>query len=70
MREMRKCFAPWGIGLPAPTLGIRIGAFFLGTSPELVLKSIKVSASKINKSGYSFIFTQIRHALQSFASQK
>lgn len=70
MREMRKCFAPWGIGLPAPTFGIRIGAIFLGTSPELVLKSIKVSASKINKSGYNFIFTQLRPALKSFISQE
>jgi len=70
MREMRKCFAPWGIGLPAPTLGIRIGAFFLGTSPELVLKSIKVKSQKVNDFNYSYQFQKVQEALDVLSKSK
>ena len=70
MQEMRKCFAPLGIGFPAPTPGIHLGAFILGTSPELVLKSIKVNPLKIGSSGYNFVYPEISRALSSFTPKK
>ena len=69
MQEMRKCFAPLGIGFPAPTLGIHLGAFILGTSPELVLKSIKVKSKKISSIGYKYEYSKIRSSLRSFTSK-
>ena len=42
MRCMRKQFAPLGIGFPAPTPAIYLGGVFMGTEPDLVLKSRKV----------------------------
>ena len=63
MREMRLRFAPLGIGFPAPSLFVRIGAFFMGTAPELVLKSRKVVSSVLKESGYVFKHPEISSAL-------
>ena len=54
MREMRKHFAPFGIGLPAPTIAVRIGAVLIGTEPELILKSRKVVSKILEVNGYEF----------------
>lgn len=64
MREMRHRFAPLGIGSPAPSLFVRIGAFFMGTAPELVLKSRKVVSSVLKESGYVFKHPEISSALE------
>ena len=55
MRAMRKRFAPFGLGLPAPTPLIHVGAVFLRTEPELVLKSRKVRSKVLDEQGYSFV---------------
>ncbi|MEC7401802.1 MAG: TIGR01777 family oxidoreductase [Verrucomicrobiota bacterium] len=55
MRAMRKRFAPFGLGLPAPTPLIHLGAVFLRTEPELVLKSRKVRSKVLDEQGYSFV---------------
>ena len=68
MREMRKRFAPLGIGLPAPSLFVRIGAFFLRTAPELVLKSRKVVSATLAESGYSFKYPDLAQAIRNLAS--
>ena len=68
MREMRKSFAPLGIGLPAPSLFVRIGAFFMRTAPELVLKSRKVVSATLSESGYSFKYPNLAPAIRSLAS--
>jgi uncharacterized protein (TIGR01777 family) len=65
MRSMRQEFAPLGIGFPAPTPAIFIGAIFLGTAPELVLKSRKVISKKLKEANYSFSFSEIISAVQS-----
>lgn len=64
MREMRHRFAPLGIGFPAPSLFVRIGAFFMGTAPELVLKSRKVVSSVLKESGYVFKHPETSSALE------
>ena len=57
MRAMRAQYAPIGIGFPAPTLAVHVGAFFLNTSAELVLKSRKVISKVLSENGYEFLFT-------------
>ena len=68
MREMRKRFAPMGIGLPAPSLFVRIGAFFMRTAPELVLKSRKVVSATLAEAGYSFKHPDLAQAIKSLAA--
>jgi len=63
MREMRKGFAPFGLGFPAPTPAIHLGAFFMRTAPELVLKSRKVVSTTLKESGYEFKHPEISSAL-------
>ena len=63
MREMRKRFAPLRIGAPAPSLFVRIGAIFMRTAPELVLKSRKVVSAVLKESGYEFKHPEISSAL-------
>ncbi len=48
----------WGIpiGLPATTWMLEIGAFFLQTETELVLKSRRVIPSRLLQSGFAFQF--------------
>jgi len=56
----------WGarIGLPATRWMLEIGAFFLGTESELVLKSRRVAPGKLLAGGFSFEFPQWSAAVQ------
>ncbi len=65
MRVMRERYAPLGIGLPAPSWAIHLGAILLGTAPELVLKSSKVISSKLSHAGYEFRHPRIEEAVRS-----
>ena len=65
MREMRKRFAPLGIGFPAPTPAIYLGTMVMGTAPDLVLKSRKVVSRKLMEERFSFAFSSISLALDS-----
>lgn len=55
MRALRDA---WGIGfgLPATTWMLEVGAFFLRTETELVLKSRRVVPSRLQQSGFVFEF--------------
>ena len=66
MRCMRKQFAPLGIGFPAPTPAIYLGGVFMGTEPDLVLKSRKVISRVLAEQIFDFKFPQIGKALSSF----
>jgi uncharacterized protein len=68
MREMRKEFAPLGVGFPAPSLFVRIGAFFMRTAPELVLKSRKVVSATLPEAGYSFKYSDLAQAIRDLAA--
>ena len=63
MREMRRRYAPLGLGFPAPSFAVKFGAFFLRTAPELVLKSRKVVSRVLADGGYAFQFPTIEEAL-------
>lgn len=55
MRELRRA---WGIGfgLPARKWMLEVGAFFLRTETELVLKSRRVVPGRLIESGFEFAF--------------
>ena len=69
MKEMRKIFAPFNFGLPAPSFAVHTGAFFLGTAPELVLKSRKVVSKVLKDNGYKFLFTYLASALNNLSAK-
>ena len=67
MKGMRRHFAPLGIGLPAPSFAVHLGAVFMRTAPELVLKSRKVVSSVLAESGYRFKYPELAGALESLS---
>lgn len=63
MREFRSvCGAPFG--LPATEWMLEVGAFFLRTETELILKSRRVVPGKLLASGFQFHFPQLENALR------
>jgi NAD dependent epimerase/dehydratase family enzyme len=45
-------------GLPAPTVAIQLGAFFLRTEPELVLQSCRAVPGRLLEAGFNFEFPE------------
>jgi uncharacterized protein len=69
MRLMRKTFsAPFG--LPATEWMLEIGAFFLRTETELILKSRRVVPGKLLASGFQFHFPHLENALRDLEHRK
>ncbi len=63
MRLVRKaCGAPFG--LPATEWMLEIGAFFLRTETELIIKSRRVVPGKLLASGFQFHFPNLEDALR------
>jgi len=62
MRLIREaCGAPFG--LPATEWMLEVGAFFLRTETELLIKSRYVAPGKLPASGFQFQFPELRRAL-------
>jgi uncharacterized protein len=63
MRELRRA---WGmpIGLPAAKWMLEIGAVFMRTETELILKSRRVTSSRLVRSGFEFHFPIWRDAAE------
>jgi hypothetical protein len=69
MRLVRKaCGAPFG--LPATEWMLEIGAFFLRTETELILKSRRVVPGKLLASGFHFHFSDLENALRDLEHQR
>jgi uncharacterized protein (TIGR01777 family) len=69
MQLVRKeCGAPFG--LPATEWMLEIGAFFLRTETELIIKSRRVVPGKLSASGFQFHFPQLEDALRNLEQQK
>lgn len=68
MRELR---AAWGtrLGLPATAWMLEIGAVFLRTETELVLKSRRVVPGRLLGSGFAFRFPHWREAAQELCAR-
>src|SRR5581483_987070 len=63
MRALRQlCHVPFG--LPATGWMLEVGAFFLRTETELVLKSRRVIPGRLLESGFVFRFPEIRGAFE------
>jgi len=56
-------------GLPASLWMLEIGAFFLRTETELVIKSRRVVSSRLPQSGFQFRFKLIEDAFRDLASE-
>jgi uncharacterized protein (TIGR01777 family) len=61
----------WGVpnGLPAPAPLIRLGAIFLRTEPELVLKSRRVVPGRLMNAGFQFEFAAWPDAARDLVAQ-
>jgi uncharacterized protein (TIGR01777 family) len=65
-RELMRAFRElvgMPIGLPATVWMLEVGAFFLRTETELILKSRRVVPGRLLKAGFEFRFPELRAAL-------
>ena len=53
-----------GIGLPAAEWMLEVGAFFIGTETELILKSRRVVPTKLKNEGFVFKYPTVEQALK------
>ncbi len=67
MRTIRKvCHNPFG--LPAPLWLLEIGAFFMRTETELIIKSRRVVPGKLLASGFAFLHPELLPAIEQLVS--
>jgi hypothetical protein len=57
----KACGAPFG--LPATEWMLEVGAFFIRTETELIIKSRRVVPGRLLASGFKFQFPELRGAL-------
>jgi uncharacterized protein (TIGR01777 family) len=62
------CGAPFG--LPAAQWMLEIGAFFLRTETELIIKSRRVIPGRLMESGFEFQFPNIREAFEDLSKRQ
>jgi uncharacterized protein (TIGR01777 family) len=68
MKILRQiCHVPFG--LPAASWMLEVGAFFLRTETELIIKSRRVVPRRLLESGFRFRFPAIRHAFEDLCNQ-
>jgi len=69
MRDLR---AAWGapVGLPAAKWMVTLGAFFLRTETELVLKSRRVVPTRLLDGGFSFEYPEWTAAARDLVARR
>ncbi|TCC89940.1 TIGR01777 family oxidoreductase [Pedobacter hiemivivus] len=67
MKLMRRAYGV-PFGLPSPAWLLELGAMFIGTETELILKSRWVAPKRLVDSGYPFIFPKAEHAIKDIIS--
>jgi uncharacterized protein (TIGR01777 family) len=65
----RVCQAPLGIGLPAARWMLEVGAFFMRTETELILKSRRVIPGRLLKAGFAFQFENFEDAVRNLETR-
>ncbi|MEK9771924.1 MAG: TIGR01777 family oxidoreductase [Opitutae bacterium] len=70
MKTLREIVAPLGIGLPAPSWGVRLGCALLGSASELALQSRRVVSVVLKEQNFQFQFPLLKDALTSLAVQR
>jgi uncharacterized protein (TIGR01777 family) len=68
MSDLRLAWGTW-LGLPAPAPLIEIGAFFLRTESELVLKSRQVVPGRLTKAGFTFLYPEWPEAAEELVAR-
>lgn len=63
MKKLRKAVGQF-IGIPTPKFILKIGAFIIGTEPELVLKSRNVIPKKLIDNGFQFELNTLDEAFK------
>lgn len=67
MKSLRQvCRVP--IGMPATNWMLEVGAFFLRTETELIIKSRRVIPRRLIDSGFQFQFPTIREAFENLCN--
>ncbi len=68
---MRILRSAWGIsiGLPATKWMIEIGAFFMRTESELILKSRRVIPGRLDRTGFQFLYPHWNEAARNLCNQ-
>ncbi|HZS52968.1 MAG TPA: TIGR01777 family oxidoreductase [Bryobacteraceae bacterium] len=61
---LRRAYCTSYVGLPAPTWALNIGALFMRTETELILKSRRVIPKRLQDAGFEFHFPNWRGACQ------
>lgn len=69
MKAVRKASGS-KIGFPAPALFVKIGAFFMGTEPELVLKGRRVVSKVLEEKNFQFKFKDIDEAMNDIVNRR
>jgi uncharacterized protein (TIGR01777 family) len=63
MKSLRKAYGK-PFGFPNPEIAVRIGAFFMGTEPELILKGRGVVSKILQEKNFTFIYPEINAAMK------
>ena len=69
MKVLRGIVGPFGIGLPAPSFGVKVGCQLLGSAPELALQSRRVISSVLKSRGYEFKYPDLYDALSDLSEK-
>jgi len=67
MMQLLRQFCGMNLGLPATAWMLEVGAFFLRTETELIIKSRRVIPGRLLKSGFQFEFPTLEKALENLA---
>jgi len=68
MRSLRRAAGIW-LGIPASKWMLEIGAFFLRTETELILKSRRVTPRRLLEAGFEFVFPEWPGAAQDLVAR-
>lgn len=64
-----ECRAPLGLGLPQPYWMLELGAFFIRTETELIIKSRRVVPKNLIDEGYSFAYPHFSRMVAAIEEQ-
>ncbi|MBZ5522378.1 MAG: DUF1731 domain-containing protein [Acidobacteriia bacterium] len=70
MTRMGNGFRPASLGLPATRWMLEVGAFFLRTETELILKSRRVVPRRLLEAGFSFEFSRWPQAAKNLVERR
>ena len=62
MKTLRKVMGV-SLGIPAPAFGIKLGSFFMGTEPSLLLDSVNFIPHRLTENGFKFNYDNLEDAL-------